>query len=447
VSCRVSVVGLGKLGACMAASMAQKGMEVTGVDKNPKFVDLINDGRAPVTEPGLADLIAANRARLRATGDIGGAVGSSDITFVIVPTPSGESGAFVTTFVLDAMAGIGEALRSKNGYHLVVLTSTVMPGATQAEILPALEKASGRTCGRDFGFCYNPEFIALGSVIRDLLNPDFVLIGESDERAGNMLTEWYGGYCENNPPLARMSIVNAEITKISVNSFVTTKITFANTLAAICERFPGADVDAVSAALGRDSRIGSRYLKGALGYGGPCFPRDNLAFALAAESVGVTAPLAEATDRANRLLTAAHADWIRRSVKPGAVTAVLGLAYKPDTVVLEESASIALAKHLSDGGHRVLVHDPLALDAARAVLGDRVEYASLADCLARAQAVVIANPCEEYKALRPENFPRRTPPIAVLDCWRVLRAGLRSCTWVDYIPLGVGRGLDWPNRR
>lgn len=436
---RVSVIGLGKLGACMAATMAAKGMRVLGVDVSQRNVDLINQGRAPVVEPGLAEMIAENRARLHATTDYRAAITDSDASFIIVPTPSEESGRFSLRYMIEAAQEIGHALAQKSDYHLVVVTSTVLPGATQHGILPVLEKASGKRCGRDFGLCYNPEFIALGSVIHDLLNPDFILIGESDDRAGATLEAWYRTYCDNSPPVSRMNWVNAELTKISVNTFVTTKITFANMLANICQELPGADIDTVSGALGLDSRIGRRYLTGALGYGGPCFPRDNKALAFIAHMMGAPASLAESTDRLNEILLARQVLRIRKSLGRGKTVAVLGLAYKPDTNVVEESQGLAMARSLSADGNRVVVFDPLATDTARALLGDRVEYAvSVQEALARADAVVIANPCEEFKRLEAADFPRGPERTIVFDCWRILRSKLEACDSVSYVPLGFG---------
>src|SRR5207237_5096689 len=149
------------------------------VDVNERFVRLINEGKPPVSEPGLEDLLKQSAGRLTATTDITEAVRQTDITFMIVPTPSEANGAFSLKYVLAATKTIGQALQQKDAYHLVVLTSTVMPGATGGQVLPALENASGKHCGKDFGLCYSPEFISLGSVIRDFLNPDFLLIGES----------------------------------------------------------------------------------------------------------------------------------------------------------------------------------------------------------------------------------------------------------------------------
>jgi UDPglucose 6-dehydrogenase len=224
----VSIIGLGKLGASMAAAMASRGLHVIGVDVAPRSVELLNQGKPPVVETDLAEYLTRHRKNLEATTDHRNAIRNSDITFVIVPTPSDERGAFSIKYAISAFRSIGEALREKDGYHTVVLTSTVLPGSTRFGLLPIIEEASGKTCGKDFGLCYSPEFIALGSVIHDFLNPDFLLIGEFDRKSGDVLTEYYSRIMENDPPVKRMSIENAELTKISLNSYVTMKITFAN---------------------------------------------------------------------------------------------------------------------------------------------------------------------------------------------------------------------------
>src|SRR5262249_16419800 len=221
-------------------------------------------------------------------------------------------------------------------------------GACRHGLIPILEKYSGKRCGEDFGFCYSPEFVALGSVIRDFLNPDFLLVGEFDGRAGAHLEDSYRVITANNAPVARMSLENAELAKISVNAFVTTKITFANMLADICARVPGGNVDVVSNAIGLDSRIGRKYLTGALGYGGPCFPRDNVALAFFANAVGATADLPEATDRINRSLADRMTSYVEAHATPGSTVAVLGLSYKPASHIVEESQAISLVKALVD---------------------------------------------------------------------------------------------------
>ncbi len=435
----VSVVGLGKLGAPAAACYAHKGYRVIGVDNNAHTVRLVNEGRAPVTEPGLEDLIRTNRERLIATQDYEQAVLGSEITFIVVPTPSEKHGGFSLRHVLEACEGIGRALKKKQAYHLVVLTSTVMPGSSDKEVRPLLEARSGKTCGVGFGLCYSPEFIALGTVIRDMLNPDFALIGESDARSGDMLAAFYRMACDNEPAFARMSAINAEITKLAVNTFVTTKITFANMLAKICERLPGSDVDVVTAGLGLDSRIGRKYLKGAIGYGGPCFPRDNLALASLASQLGVSATLAEATDQSNREETHRLATLVKRKRPQGGTVGILGLAYKPNTDVVEESPGLLLASELIAEAIPVIAYDPLAMERARHALRGPILFAeSMQECVQRADVLVITIPWEGFRNLQPSHLARSNTPRVLIDCWRILDQ--KSCrSIVDYVPIGVGQ--------
>ena len=437
---RVSVVGLGKLGAPLAAVLASRGFSVIGLDVNKTFVDAMNAGKMPIVEPQLNELIAANRERLSATMDANEAIQKSDASFVIVPTPSDSTGFFSNRFVLQAMETLGKALKAKKGYHMVVITSTVMPGTTETEIKAALEKASGRKVGPDLGLCYNPEFIALGSVVRDMLFPDSILIGESDSKAGDMLQTIYLQMCERKPPVQRMNFVNAELTKISVNTYVTTKISYANMLADICDRIPGADVDAVTKALGADTRIGAKYLKGAMGYGGPCFPRDNVAFAAFARKIGARADVAEATDRINNYQIDRLAGLVGKFAKTGTRIAILGLSYKPQTPVVEESHSVKLAAKLADAGYVVVVHDPLAQEAAIGVLGDKVVGASSIEGAVReCDLLIVATGWPQYKEIDPAWCKRTNGHrLTVLDLWRTLPID-KFADVADILYLGSGR--------
>jgi UDPglucose 6-dehydrogenase len=443
---RVTVIGLGKLGSPLAAVLASKGLNVIGVDVNPDFVRLLASGRAPVEEPGLQALIDGSKARLSATDDVEAAVLNSEVSFVIVPTPSDSLGGFSNKYVLSAVMAIGQALRKKPDYHVVNITSTVMPGSTGGEIRQALEAASGREVGKSVGLCYNPEFIALGSVVRDMLFPDMLLIGESDARAGDVLEGIYRRTCENKPPVKRMNWINAELTKIAVNTFVTTKISYANMLADMCERMTGADVDVVTSALGMDTRIGKKYLKGALGYGGPCFPRDNVAFGHLARTLGARADLAEATDRLNRYqidrLAAAASKLLDGRSKVG----ILGLSYKPETAVIEESQGVALAAKLSEQRREVYVHDPMALAGAMAMLQDKVvPMSSAEECVKAVDVLVITTPWPQFGEIAPSAFARSRGRLQILDCWRILaRDRLASVADIHY--LGVG-DAEAPARR
>jgi UDPglucose 6-dehydrogenase len=417
----VSVVGLGKLGSPMAACFASKGFETIGVDLDQVKVEALNEGRAPVFEPQLQETIDSSGGHLRGTMHLGEAVAATEATFVVVATPSEPEGGFSLRYVLPVFETIGAALREKDGFHLVVLTSTVMPGATGEVVRPLLEETSGKQCGIDFGLCYSPEFIALGSVIRDFLNPDFLLVGESDQLAGDMLSAIYERVCENAAPLARMNFVNAELAKLSVNAYVTTKITFANTLARLCERLPEANVDVVTGALGLDTRIGPKYLRGSISYGGPCFPRDNIALGALARTLQTPSLLAEATDRSNREAIAALADLVDEHLPESGTVGILGLSYKPNTDVVEESASLLLAAELLSRGADVVSYDPAAMANAARTLGDGGRFAESAEALVQeADVVVLATPWRELVELDPALFRSEGRPAVVIDCWRVL---------------------------
>ena len=439
----ISVFGLGKLGASMAGAFASKGFLVTGVDVNHEVVRALNEGRAPVPEPGLQELIQTHRNNLRATLSAEEAIGASEISFVIVPTPSDHDGSFSLQYAKHAFRGIGQALRGKQAYHTVVMTSTVLPGATRYGLLPVLERESGKQCGRDFGLCYNPEFIALGSVLRDFLNPDFYLLGQFDEKSGDMLEVVHHRVSESRAPVKRMSLENAELAKIAVNSFVTMKISFANLMAELCEKLPGGDVDVVSDALGMDRRIGRKYLTGGLGFGGPCFPRDNMALEFMGRMFGLDTRLLRANHEYNRGLATRISEKIVTLLPAGSTVAVLGLAYKPHTPVVEESPGVAICRALADGGFRVIGHDPLAVGEAGGILRYHAVLTSdLFEALENADAVVVTTPDPAYLQIVPNDISPKSQPILVLDPWRCLPPSWRGDKQIRYLAFGRASSMD-----
>ncbi len=442
---RLSVIGLGRLGAPIAACFAARGFVVVGADVDPAKVEKLAAGVPPVAEPGLGEVLRAAGTRLRAAESVEDAVAATDVTFVIVPTPSEADGRFSLRYVLDACRRIGCGLAGAS-YHLVVVTSTVMPGATGGPILSMLVDVSRRRYGEDFGLCYNPVLVALGTVIRDFLSPDFVLVGESDRRAGGLLERIYRDVCENRPPVARMNFANAELAKLAVNTFVTSKISFANFLARVCERLPETDVDVVTSALGMDSRIGLRCLRGRISYGGPCFPRDNQALAALAAGLGVPADLPEATDRFNRWQLRWLADVVIALSQPGTTVGILGLSYKPGSDVVEESPGVRLAADLVSRGRQVLAYDPVAMTSAKTVLPSVVHLASsLEACVGGSDVVVLTTPWPEFAILPPETWRRNSPSRVVVDCWRMV-PGLAEITGVRYVPIGYTQESNGPDR-
>ena len=323
--------------------------------------------------------------------------------------------------------------------HIVDVVSTVMPRTCERVFRSRLERLTGKVCGRDFGLVYNPEFIALGSVIHDFLHPDMLLIGASDDRSAQAVKDLYASTVENDPEYAVMNLTNAEITKLSLNCYVTMKISFANELATVCEHIPGADVDTVTSALGADTRVGRRYLKGGMGFGGPCFPRDNLAFQRCAEDADVEPYLSPRvvkvnTEIVNRLFT-----MIAEHARPGATVALLGLSYKPGTHIVEESQPVMLARALLDAGYAVRMHDPKAMQAASDVLQGRGTYCADAYEAARgASVVVLMTPWPQYDHLDLDRLEEQAGPSPLLvDCWRIWRSV--SFKVFSYRAFGMGK--------
>jgi UDPglucose 6-dehydrogenase len=410
-----SVCGLGKLGACIAATLAQRGFTTVGIDIDPEKVRKVNEGLPPVDEPLLAETITAGRARLRATQDYREAV-ATDVTFFIPPSPSLPDGSFSNEFLLRAMQPVAAAVREKGKKgHIFVCSTTTTPGAVDTVLIPMLERETGGACGRDFGMCYNPEFIALGNVVKGLLEPDMVLIGESDPDSGAALEGLYQRYNSNSPRIARMSIISAELTKISVNSYITMKISFTNQLRMIAEQFPKANIHNILEAIGSDSRIGPKYLRAGLSYGGPCFPRDNRLLAYTARQLGLEAPLAEASDRVNQRTNLDLFEKVQRQVSKSDTVAVLGLSYKPDTYITEEAAGLYLAQQLKRHGFKVVVHDYGAKPANAPSLH---EFEHLDDPAALQQRAdvklaVICCPWPQYRSVK------FAPGTKVLTPWKL----------------------------
>lgn len=434
---KISVIGLGKLGAPLAVIFAYKGFPTFGFDIYKPFVDAINSGQATVVEPFLQEYLNKAKNNLRATQDYREVIENSDFTFLIVPTPSRPDHHFSDEYLKQALKELAVALKeSDKSWHNFVIVSTVSPGTINNSLIPWIEQYSCRKVNQGFSIAYNPEFIALGDVINGLLKPDMVLIGESNKEIGEQLEKMYReAILENDAKIARMSIISAEITKLSLNAFVTMKISYANTLANICEKIPGADVDAITSALGADKRISPYYLKGGLPFAGPCFPRDSRAFLAFAKEYGVDAKLARATDEINEAQIPLLEQKIMDNLPSDMVIAILGLAYKPDTPVIEESPSIKLIERLLEKEVKIVAHDPLAADEVRKLFGEKIVYASSTqEALQKASLVIITTRHKGYAKLTENDIFHN--PTVIIDCWREL-GHLKNSPKVRYVPLGV----------
>lgn len=416
--------GLGKLGLPLAALLADHHV-VTGVDPVEKVVAAVERGISPVVEPGLGDRVttAWKVERLSArTEPI-----TADVSFVIVPTPSRPDGSYEPGLVEKALTSI-EHVNAPG--HIAVIVSTLSPGTTARlqEDFP------------DLRLVYSPEFIALGSVIHDMRHPDLVLLGVEDthdcDHVNTVIDMFRSIQSRDAADFVEervLTFTEAELVKIAVNTFVTMKISFANTISEMCDRVPNSDARDVLEAIGLDHRIGKHYLRSGGAFGGPCFPRDSRAFRAAAQALDSWASLATATDVVNsRQLGRVHG--LVREVEYGTRVAVLGIAYKPGTPVAEESFGLNIAHQLLQSGlaKHVTLWDPDSAHRNVLVRNGMLACGTIEQAVIDADVIIIVN--DDERCVPPHQYLHRAR--RVIDVWRVINPF--TYTGDNLVTFGVG---------
>lgn len=425
----VTIVGTGYVGLVTGACLAAFGHDVTCVDNNPQRVAALKAGECPIFERGLPELIqrGINTGKLRATGNLAEAVASSALTMICVGTPS-SGGRIDLSLVREAARQIGAALREVSGYHVVVVKSTVVPGTTETLVREAIASASGRS-EEEYGLCMNPEFLSQGSAVADFMQPDRIILGAANRRAGEALAELYRDF---SCPKLTMALVNAELVKYAANSFQASLISFANQIAVLCEHVPGADEAAVMRGVHLDRMLtrmedgvaipspATRFLRAGIGFGGSCFPKDLVALRYFGQQVGAPVPLLDAILDINDQRPGQVVDLLEAELGSldGRRIAILGLAFKPDTDDLRESRSLALIERLAAKGASLRAHDPLpqALDNARLMIDGRVLlHAEPEPVLEGADAAVLATAWPVYREWNWERLARLMRHPLLLD--------------------------------
>ena len=360
----LSVVGVGRLGLCFCLFLERAGYNVLGVDMSEDYVKSLNEKTFSTPEANVDDLLR-NAKNFRATTNLSEAVDHSDVIFLLVATPSLEDGRYdhsQVEAVLESLKEIGAPEKEK---HLVVACTT-MPGYCDTIV----DKARGL----NYTLSYNPEFIAQGTIFRDQVNPEFVLIGEATKEIGDILESIYMRATESNPSIHRMKRMEAEICKIAYNCFLTTKISFANMIGDIA-RTSGLSPEPILGAIGSSDKVGHKYLGYGYGYGGPCFPRDNRALAIHAKDIGYDALISYATDQTNvNHLSFQVEQYKKENPLPASVTFDT-VTYKPDTDILEESQQLQFAVHLANAGYSVrVIETQSVVERLQNEYGDLFEY-------------------------------------------------------------------------
>ena len=428
------------MGLTSGMAFAKHGFRSICTTTTPSKAENLNKGIPPFYEPGLEDLVRemVGKGMLSGSTDNVDAVRRSDVTFICVGTPSLPDGSADLSAIEATASDIGVALRDADGYHVVVSKSTIPPGTTENLILPTVEKYSGREVGVDFGLCMNPEFLRQGEAVHDSLNPDRIVIGEYDERSGDVLEYVYEDY---DCPKMRCDIKAAELIKYAANSLLATKITFANEFSRICEKF-NVDVYEVMRGVGLDFRINPRFLYAGCGFGGSCFPKDVNAIVALAKNIGVETPLLDSVLYTNELQPKHFVELIKDVVGTldGKVVAFLGLSFKPNTDDTRETRALPIIEKLYEERANVKAYDPKAMENFKSLTDLPVEYCeSWEEALKDADLAVVQSDWREIREIKARDFTRLLKNPIVVD-------GRRTYDPIELISEGVKYyGIGWKN--
>jgi UDPglucose 6-dehydrogenase len=409
---KLSVIGTGYLGATHAAAMSSLGFEVVGVDVDQKKIELLNQGKVPFYEPGLEDLLLAEvkSGRLKFTTDFA-QISDCDVHFICVGTPQKKDGlAADLTYVDASIASV--APHAKAG-SLIVGKSTV-PVGTADRLANMLRQANERV-----ELAWNPEFLREGFAVEDTLRPNRLVVGVTSDRAEEILKEVYASLLKDGVPWVRADLPTAELVKVAANSFLATKISFINAMAEICEA-SGGDVTVLAKAIGYDPRIGSRFLQAGIGFGGGCLPKDIRAFMARSEELGAKQSLEflREIDSINLRARARVIDLVRVDLGQdlkGKKIAVLGAAFKPDSDDVRDSPALDIAVQLNQAGASVRVHDPKAIEPARARFAQLDFSENIEGCIAGADVILHLTEWKIYREINPSAIKSQVNQAIIID--------------------------------
>jgi GDP-mannose 6-dehydrogenase len=406
----ISIFGLGYVGSVSAACLAANGHKVIAVDVNPTKVEMIRAGYSPVIEVGLGELLmkGVEKGHIQATTDAAEAVRNSSISFICVGTPSNLNGSLNLSYVRRVSEEIGWGLASKDGYHVVVARSTMLPGSTEEVVIPVLEQASEKKAARDFGVCFNPEFLREGSSIKDFYDPPFTIIGSDDEKTAVTVAELYSML---NVPLMVVPFKVAEMVKYANNAFHALKVTFANEIGNICKQ-QNIDSHQVMEIFCQDKKLNlsAYYLKPGFAFGGSCLPKDLRALLYHCRHFDVHPPVLESILPSNQRQIDLAYQMVKRTGRKR--IGVLGFSFKAGTDDLRESPMVELIEHLIGKGYQVMVYDrnvSLAnlQGANRAYIDQEIPHVaslmadSIDEILGRSEVIIIGNKSPEFERVLP----------------------------------------------
>ena len=392
---KISIIGTGYVGAVTGTCLAELGHQIVFVGRDIKKLDLINSGKSPIYEPGLDQLLEKNLSKIATTVDLPDAIRKTELTFVCVGTPSNEDGSINLDQIRDVSHTIGKSLASDDGYHTIIVKSTVLPGTSETLVIPIMEKESRKNAFVDFGAASNPEFLKEGTAVTDFFHTDRVVIGTNDLKSRAVLEELYKPL---NAPIYTTTIRSSEMIKYTSNSFLATKISFANEIGNLCKKM-GIDSYEVFKGVGLDARINPHFFRSGIGFGGSCFPKDVRALIAHARTLGVEPQILNAVIGTNEDQPAKIIDLLKRHMDiTGKTIGILGLAFKPDSDDVRESRAIPVIEALRKEKAKIIAFDPVATANFRHLFPD-ISYAETAKDVLDADAVLIVTEWKEFEDL------------------------------------------------
>ena len=438
---KVTVIGSGYVGLVTAACLADMGNSVYCLDIDEAKIAMLNAGRMPIHEPGLAAIVQSNAlaGRLKFGTDTQAAALHGKVQFIAVGTPPDSDGSADLQYVLAAARELG---RRMDGYRVVVDKSTVPVGTARAVRAAIAEELAARGVDFRFGVVSNPEFLKEGAAVEDFMRPDRIVIGSDDPEATELMRQLYAPFERNHSKFMLMDVASAELTKYAANAMLATRISFMNEMAMLAGAL-GADIDAVRRGIGSDRRIGSDFLYAGCGYGGSCFPKDVRALGRTAASVGRSMPLLDAVEAVNERQKLVVVDQLQECLGAdlgGKTIALWGLAFKPGTDDMREAPSQVVVRELVRRGATVRAYDPVASDEGRRVLADvqGLEFvASAMDALRDADALVIVTEWKEFRSVDLDAMRALMRRPVIVDGRNIVDPDAARAAGFDYS--GIGR--------